>query len=185
MLLTNLAGEQKRAVRTRQDLRDVARTSVICGLLLLCGCATAPKPREITAAFEYHAEFELVWGACVYSLIQMELPISALDKDAGAIGSEWIDLRGTKNDEYCDCGFPGIMRETGRQGRVDLVVREADGAYTVDVICQYKQASAFGGVVVISDCVSTGRMEETLDATIRRAIAKHLGHDPPGGGHGM
>lgn len=148
-------------------MRTLSVVTGLAGLLVLTSCATAPAPRSIENSFEYSDTYDSVWSAIIETMAEMNLPISAMEKDSGLIATDWLNFMGTSNNDYCDCGGLGINTERAREGKFNVFVRRDDPKLVVRVNCTFRQTIAYGNSHSTRDCVSTGAIERQIDEKIR------------------
>ena len=148
---------------------------LICGLvcLFLFGCATAPKPRQITNAFPIEKPFDDVWQAVIESFAELQLPILNMEKDSGLITTDWIDFTGQKNTDYCDCGGLGMNIEIKRIGRFNVFVkRVATSSCEIQINSMYEQTvdETMSSRIYKRKCVSTGKLEADMYRLIKSKL---------------
>ena len=123
--------------------------------------------------YSYAEEFELVWGACIYALVELKLPIVALDKEAGTVQASWSDAPYAERSTYCNCGF-SLVHEVARHGKLQLTVTPNGDSYTVHILTEFANTTKSGLIVVEGHgCKSTGKLETKINAIILDALAKH------------
>lgn len=138
---------------------------VICsllGLALAIGCATSPRPRTIVKDFDMEVEFDEVWPAVIETLAELNIPIDNLEKDSGLITTDWLGFGAS----YCDCGDPGITSQAQPTGKFNVFVKRAPHGVTVTVNARYKTIRTFLDESSEIHCVSTGKLEETIEVSI-------------------
>ena len=140
---------------------------IVLAAIVVAGCATAPKPRSIVNAFDQAASFDQVWSATVETFADMSFPIDNMEKDSGLITTDWINITGTSNEEYCDCGGLGLAIENARRVKFNVFVKEANSKVVVKVNCQFQQTRSLGNNVGNTNCVSTGKLEARINELIR------------------
>lgn len=150
----------------------------VFGLVLVClfiyGCATAPVPRQITKAFPIEAPFDDVWQAVIESFSDLQLPIDNMEKDSGLITTDWIDIKGQKNTDYCDCGGLGINIEQRRVGKFNVFVKRIAGdSCEIRINCMYEQtiSDIYEKSFRRRKCVSTGKLEAEMFNLIKSKLS--------------
>lgn len=144
--------------------------------LFLIACATAPVPRQIVNTFPIEKSFDLVWQAVIESFAELQLPIQNMEKDSGLITTDWIDFKGQKNTDYCDCGGLGINVERSRNGRFNVFVKNiSKNSCEIKVNCIYQQtiqpvtAKAWDAIST-RKCISTGKLEKDMFELIKSKL---------------
>ena len=133
---------------------------LFCLIFYLSGCATPPKPREIISAFPIERSYDLVWQAVIETFAELQLPVMNMEKDSGLIITDWIDLTGQGNTDYCDCGGLGINIELNRVGKFNVFVKKlAENSCEVKINTMYQQTIKFSDLISKRKCISTGKLE--------------------------
>ncbi|MHA1331777.1 MAG: hypothetical protein ACTSR2_11940 [Candidatus Hodarchaeales archaeon] len=138
---------------------------LLLGLLCIffLGCATAPPPRQIQNIFTVEADFDKVWTALIDTFADLQVPIENMEKDSGLIITDWIDITGQTNEDYCDCGGLGIFSEVARLGKFNVFVKKlTENSCELRVNCQFQQTIEFGEERSARRCVSTGNLEAEI-----------------------
>lgn len=167
------------------------RVAAITGLVILAACAgdikfTPPAPREIQKTFLYDKPYDAVWQAAIEAIAEMNLPIDNLEKDSGLITISWQNFGAqSASTGFCDCGrinapsqysdgewIPG--RPNKEAGGIETETWYVRGHFNIFVkpisesSCELTVNSVFE--TENHTCVSTGRLEATLDKTIREKV---------------
>ena len=124
----------------------------------------SPTPRIIQNSFPIDRPFDNVWIALIETFVEMNMPIDNMEKDSGLIATDWIDFKGQTNEEYCDCGSPGIGIEVNRQGKINIFVKKiTQNSCEIKVSCLFQQKREFADSTTHTrSCVSTGNLERQI-----------------------
>lgn len=142
-------------------------SAILCLMFVFVGgCATAPAQRTVVNSFSYTTSIDKVWSATVETFAELNLPIDNMEKDSGLITTDWINLTGTGNKEYCDCGGLGLAIEEARRGKFNVFVKQVGSEVAVRVNCQFQQTASLGGSTVNRECVSMGNLEARINSLI-------------------
>jgi hypothetical protein len=149
-------------------------------ILIMMGCATAPKHYDFDPVCSIQCRFDEAWAALVEYFAVSGLPIDTIEKDSGLIITFWMDASGngrSENKMYCDCGGAGIATQHWTRGKFNVFVKELpDDIIDLRVTCQYQQRRSLMDADVTIDCVSTGNLEKSIHNYV---IAKVQGSDVP------
>ena len=169
-------------------MKKIALASSIGLVLIACASVKLipPQPRQIQNTFPYNKSFDAVWQATIEAVAEMNLPIATLEKDSGLITIDWVNFQ-SQNPEtgFCDCGKLNVPVTGNSDGWIagQPVKPTPDRQYsTWDVrghfnifikrlengTCEMKINSVFE--TGQRSCVSTGRLEASLDGIIRNKV---------------
>jgi len=138
-------------------------TLVILSVFLYCH-PPPPSPRIIQNSFPIDRPLDDVWIALIETFVDMNMPIDNTEKDSGLITTDWINFKGQTNEEYCDCGSPGIGIEVNRQGKINIFVKKiTQNSCEIKVSCLFQQKREFADSTTHTrSCISTGNLESEI-----------------------
>jgi hypothetical protein len=140
---------------------------VILGTVVTA-CASAPVRRTIERQVLLPGvTFDKSWNAVIDMFGERSWTIANMEKASGFINSDWMNADQTA---YVDCGSPGITTEGQRQGRFNVVVREATGGIGVTVNTAWRTTREFGGAATQIECTSTGVLEGEIFTQLKQRV---------------
>jgi len=136
-------------------------------LVASTACASAPVVRDVENLANYRGvSFTEAWDLVVGEFASRNWTIENLDRDSGAITSEWTSA---ENDSYRDCGSAGFRANFNNyQGRFNVTVRETDDGVAVTVNSSWQVTRNSANSIGIVPCLSTGVMERDFHRALRR-----------------
>lgn len=151
------------------------KTLGVLALVVIAGCASAPKSHEFVCERTIASDFDRTWQAVISYAAERNLQIKTLEKASGLIAFE----RGIVNEADADCGTSGFGKTIERrEANVNVFVRPMDGGVSVRVNVSPSvliSSPQFGGGIgaknlAWQECFSTGGIEgRFLDAIEARA----------------
>lgn len=138
-------------------------------LLLLAGCATAPRSYDVQTTHQFQtADTDEVWTAVVELFSERGWSIDNMERASGIITTDWMSV---SNGSYLDCGGSGIAVESGHVGSFNVFIREQDEAPTLAVNTSWRAQRSFGGTTGVVECVSTGVLEREIHEEVAQRVA--------------
>jgi hypothetical protein len=145
---------------------DIA-TAVALLLLALLGCASTPPTPAPRAAVAIRAPRETVWSATVNVLADRSIPVKSLDRAAGLITTEEINIPAAETKQAGECRKSALRTTYPGRAQYTIIV-SGDASATLRITSRLTTAPGYG--VMVDECVSRGFLEQRLEQAVRDRV---------------
>ncbi|MCY1266032.1 hypothetical protein D9M68_325450 [compost metagenome] len=140
--------------------KDVRAALAALGIVVLTGCASAPKHYDVTRSRTYNASYDQVWSKLISVLAKSNMPLKEIAKDSGVIYAEALRF----DERQADCGSAGILKPVARLGSVNILVQPVGNQQMVTVNSRFVETryNSLDYSTSQIECSSKGQFETAL-----------------------